>query len=457
MAWLTDYASKYSMLLVLLGLCVLFSLATVAEQQPSPPEAAHQVQWQIGQAPEAWSRVLVVSSGSSEDEAFAFELKRTASALGVDPSTLENAWVTGTPQDARRAIAARDTPPVPSSIGQPPVSLPNAVLPWKIVSSPDTRGWILFDGLQQKFPNLNIEVIAPEATRWPNFLKSKNLINIVNQIVVIAILAVGMTLVILTGGIDLSVGSLIALSAVLCTRAIRDWGGGEDATVFAMILCGSGALAVCALCGTFNGMLIMCFQIPPFIATLSMMLIASGFAFLLSQGQSIDAVPQNFVWLGRGTLMGVPIAVAMMLGIYAVAHFVMTFTTYGRSLYAIGGNAEAARLCGIRVRQWIASTYALSGLLAGLGGLVMASRLRSGDAKYGTMYELYVIAAVVVGGTSLRGGYGTVVGTLIGALIIAVIENGMNLVQIESYMQKVVFGAVILGAVLLDRRSRKLR
>ena len=154
---------------------------------------------------------------------------------------------------------------------------------------------------------------------------------------------------------------------------------------------------------------------------------------------------------------GLPVAVILMACMYAATHIVMRSTVYGRAIYAIGGNAEAARLCGIRVRTVIASSYVLCGLLAGLGGLVMASRLKSGDATYGAMYELYVIAAVVVGGTSLRGGYGSVLGTLVGALIIAVIENGMNLIQIESYMQKVVFGLVILGAVLLDRNARDRR
>jgi ribose transport system permease protein len=309
----------------------------------------------------------------------------------------------------------------------------------------------LFENLEEKFPDADIVLMRSVPTRWPNFLKSNNLINIVDQIVVIAILAVGMTLVILTGGIDLSVGSLIALSSVLCARAIRDWGGGPDASITSMVLAGTLALAACGVCGLFNGSLIVGFGMPPFIATLGTMLMASGLAFILSQGQSIDAVPDNFIWLGRGLVLGLPVAVILMLSLYAMAHWVMQNTTYGRYIYAIGGNAVAAKLCGIRVHYWIVSTYVISSLLAGLGGLVMASRLKSGDAKYGAMYELYVIAAVVVGGTSLRGGYGTVLGTLIGALIIAVIQNGMNLIHIESNTQKVAFGAIILLAVLFDR------
>ena len=290
---------------------------------------------------------------------------------------------------------------------------------------------------------------------WPNFLKPQNLINIVNRIVEIAILAVGMTLVILTGGIDLSVGSLIALSSVVTTTLIRDAFGGVQASASMVALAGLIGVIVCGLCGLANGLFVVGFSIPPFISTLGMMMIASGVAFMISRGQSIDQVPLEFMWLGRGTWLGIPIAVWLMLAIFATAQWVMRMTTFGRSIYAIGGNEVAARLCGVRVGWITAVTYCLSGLLAGLGGLVMASRLGTGDAKYGMMYELYVIAAVVVGGTSLRGGYGSIFGTLIGALIIAVIENGMNLMQIDSYAQKVVFGSIILLAVLVDRLRRQ--
>ena len=260
-----------------------------------------------------------------------------------------------------------------------------------------------------------------------------------------------MTLVILTGGIDLSVGSLIALSSVVTTTLIRDCMGGTEATVGGLIVAGILGVSLCGLFGWINGGLIVGFRIPPFIATLGMMMIASGLAFMISQGQSIDRVPSSFVWLGRSRWLGIPLAVWLMLGIFAIGHGVMVLTTYGRSVYAIGGNEVAARLCGVRVGWITASVYGVSGLLAGLGGLVMASRLGTGDAKYGAMVELSVIAAVVVGGTSLRGGYGTMFGTLIGALIIAVIENGMNLMQLDSYAQKVVFGGIILFAVLIDR------
>lgn len=437
MSAFASLVSKYSTVLVLLSLCIIFSLATVVDQTPNATEAARQVSVELADAD--WEHVLVVSTDNREDVDFADALQRfVADRI---PQGLGSRRVQGTPQVVRKALEA-STAPQEGSLER---------VPLLVVQSPSTQSWTLFDDLPSKFPGREIRLLHARSTRWPNFLKANNLINIVNQIVVIAIIAVGMTLVILIGGIDLSVGSLIALSAVVSTRAIRDWGGGAEATSTTMVLAGLLSLLLCAACGFANGVLVVGFSMPPFIATLGTMLMTSGLAFILSQGQSIDAVPEAFIWLGRGTALGLPVAVWLMLCLYAVAHFVMKHTTYGRWIYAIGGNVEAARLCGIQVKRWILSTYVLSSFLAGLGGLVMASRLKSGDAKYGNMYELYVIAAVVVGGTSLRGGYGTVFGTLVGALIIAVIENGMNLVQIESYTQKVVFGAIILVAVLVDR------
>ncbi len=266
-----------------------------------------------------------------------------------------------------------------------------------------------------------------------------------------------MTLVILTGGIDLSVGSLIALSSVTGAVCIRDVCGGQAAGTAGMVVGAAVGILICGLAGVLSGGVVTLFGIPPFIATLGMMLVASGSAYIIAEGQSINQVPDAFVWLGRGAdLAGLPNAVVLMLVLYAAAHIVMSRTTFGRYVYAVGGNAEAARLSGVPVRRVMLAVYVLCGLLAGLGGIVMASQLKSGAPTYGQMYELYVIAAVVVGGTSLSGGEGRVLGTLVGALIIAVIQNGMNLTGVESYTQKVVLGLVILAAVLLDRlRSRR--
>jgi ribose transport system permease protein len=186
------------------------------------------------------------------------------------------------------------------------------------------------------------------------------------------------------------------------------------------------------------------------------MLVASGLAYNLADGQSINQVPERFIWLGRGAdVLRIPNAVVLMLSLYALAHLMMTRMVIGRYIYAVGGNPEAARLSGVPVRRVLILVYTVCAALAGLGGVVMASQLKSGAPTYGPMYELYVIAAVVVGGTSLAGGQGKIHGTLIGALIIAVIQNGMNLLGVESYTQKIVLGLVILGSVLLDRLKRR--
>jgi ribose transport system permease protein len=209
--------------------------------------------------------------------------------------------------------------------------------------------------------------------------------------------------------------------------------------------------------GMFSGAMVACFSIPPFITTLAMMLIAGGMAYLISDGQSIDRVPESFMWLGRGsTLMRIPVAVVLTAIIYLIAHLAMTRTVFGRYVYAVGGNREAARLSGVSVLGVLILVYTLSGALAGLGGVVMASQLKSGAPTYGHMYELYVIAAVVVGGTSLAGGEGKITGTLIGALILAVIQNGMNLLGFDSNTQKCILGGVLLLAILLDGTRLKL-
>ena len=406
---------------------------TVREQQPTPQEAVEQI-WGGRGASTQWGTV-VVGSESPEDLEFGEAFAAAWKLAGVQAPE-DRVWI-GTPQEIRRKIQAQGTSPL------------------ELILAPGARNWVLFEDIQDKFPDRRLTLRVVSGSRWPNFLKRQNLINVVNRIVEIGILGVGMTLVILTGGIDLSVGSLIALSSVITTTLIRDCMGGTEATVGGWIVAGVLGVGLCGLFGWINGGLIVGFRIPPFIATLGMMMIASGLAFMISQGQSIDRVPSSFVWLGRGRWLGIPLAVWLMLGIFAFGHGLMVLTTYGRSVYAIGGNEVAARLCGVRVGWITASVYGVSGLLAGVGGLVMASRLGTGDAKYGAMIELSVIAAVVVGGTSLRGGYGTMFGTLVGALIIAVIENGMNLMQLDSYAQKVVFGGIILLAVLIDRLRHK--
>ena len=434
---LSRFVSDYGMVFVLILICGYYSLVTWDEQHPNGVEGAEELALRVQQELEGSPRLLIVARSSDEDRDFTRTLEARLAQAGLKPV----ASINGQPADARQAL---------QSIIESGEGLD------AIVTNRITSNWAVFDRLEEQFPSLSgLKIMTPSAYSWPNFLKSENLLNVANQIVVIALIAVGMTLVIVSAGIDLSVGSLVALSAVISTLLIRDAAGAEEASNWAMFWCCLGGVAACGLAGTLSGLMVALFSIPPFIVTLSMMLVASGLAYILAQGQSVYEVPDSFVWLGRGADLGVPNAVILMAALYAVAHVIMTRTTLGRYIYAVGGGPEVARLSGVRVRAVLIFVYGLCGALAGLGGVVMASQLKSGSPTYGQMYELYVIAAVVVGGASLSGGQGKILGTLIGAFIIAVIQNGMNLTGVESYTQKVVLGLIILSAVLLDMVKKR--
>jgi ribose transport system permease protein len=428
------FASDYGIVLALILLCVYFSWATYADQHPVGAAAGSQLARRI--LDRGGGAVLIVARDTREDAEFARAL-----TLDLFEGNLSDVGtVQGQPSDARRELDR--------------VAATGKKLD-VIACTQTTASWAVFDDLAAKYPSLaGVRVMTPQSYRWSNFLKTDNLLNIANQITVIAIIAIGMTLVIITGGIDLSVGSLIALSAVATTLLIRN-AGGVSAPTGAMIGGSLAGIALCGAVGLLSGVMVAIVRIPAFIVTLGMMLVASGIAFILARGQSIYQVPDAFVWLGRGTSFGLPVAVILMLGLYIAAHVFLTRTALGRHIYAVGSNQEAARLSGVPVKRTLLFVYVVSGLLAGLGGVVMASQLKSGAPTYGQMYELYVIAAAVVGGTSLAGGEGKAFGTLIGALIIAVIQNGMNLTGVESYTQKVVLGLVILGAVTLDVLKRR--
>lgn len=429
--------SRSGILLAFGALVAFFSIATWTSRSPEGAEAAPAIVREILREHPPGASVLIALSRTPEDQALAPALNQAAIQSGLRVLGV----LTGDPPEARKRIAELDAAATPIHA---------------FACSRMTSTWRVLTDAPADFSRIG----SPRPLTAPpigssDFLKPANLMNIANQISVIAIVAIGMTLVIITGGIDLSVGSLIALSAVLAARLIRDVGGAYDASPAAMTACSLGAMACTGAVGALTGTVVTRFQVPPFIATLSAMLVASGAAFLLADGQSIHQIPDCFVALGRNTgLLGIPHAVLLVVLLYAAAHVMMTRRRLGRHLLAVGGNYEAARLAGVPVRRVIWMAYVASGLLAGLGGVVMASQLKSGSPTYGTMYELYVIAAVVVGGTSLRGGEGSVLGTLLGALTIAVIQNGMNLLNVESYTQKVILGVVILAAVLADTRSR---
>lgn len=432
-----QFFTAYGMLTVLLLLCVFFSGATTHQEVPTGQEGGETLAAQILARSSHSSGVVIVTqtAGNNADFAAALQARLREAQVPVLDT------ITGDPPQARQALAAL------AQAGKAPTL---------VATTPECRDWAVWNALRTQFPAYaNVEVLAPTPRRRSTFLSSSNLRNIADQIAVIAILAVGMTMVIITGGIDLSVGSLIALAAVVTAWSIRAVGG-VNASSGAMLGACLAAIAVCGAVGVFSGLMITRFRIPPFIATLAMMQVASGLAFMITQGQSIYDISPRFTWLGRGTdLLSIPNAVVLMLVIYVLAHFLMARTRLGRHIYAVGGNAEASRLSGVSIGRTLMCVYLVSGLMAGVGGVITVSQLKAGAPTYGVMYELYVIAAVVVGGTSLSGGEGTIFGTLIGAFIIAVIRNGMNLMNVEPYTQKVVLGLVILGAVLIDRLKRK--
>ncbi|MSR66073.1 MAG: ABC transporter permease [Pedosphaera sp.] len=435
---LSRWSTDYGMVLVLLLLCGFFSVATYTEQSATGEAAAVQVGGLIEKRFGKNAGVIIVAREQAEDIAFADRLHRDLAAAGAQVLAV----IKGEPKDAREALQK-----IIATGGKVDA----------IACTQAAAEWQVFSDLKTDFPLLGEPpLLAPPRLRWPIFLNASNLLNIANQIAVIAVIAIGMTLVIITGGIDLSVGSLIALSAVLAARFIRDDAGGLSATVVGMILASLAAILACGVIGAFSGGMITRFGIPPFIVTLAMMLVGSGLAYTLAEGQSIAEIPDSYMWLGRGAdIFGLPNAVVLMVVLYLLAHVLMSRTKLGRYLYAVGGNREAARLSGVPVQRVIMFAYIASALLAGLGGVFMASLYKSGSATYGNMYELYVIAAVVVGGASLNGGEGKMWGTFIGALTIAVIQNGMNLTNVESYTQKVVLGLVILGSVWLDKIRRR--
>jgi putative xylitol transport system permease protein len=284
------------------------------------------------------------------------------------------------------------------------------------------------------------------ATPSGTFLSGRNLVFVLLQISVNTILASGMTLVILSKGIDLSVGSVVALAGVVgADLAVR----GVPVPVAAAIAIGLGALV-----GFANGASIVFLRVAPFIATLATMTAARGLAYLYTEGVSVGNLPRAFTVWGGGRIGPVPIPVIVAAAVVAVTAVLLGRTVFGRRIYAIGGNEEAARLAGVRVGALKIAIYTMMGALAALGGILLAARLGAGDPKAGQLFELTAIAAVVVGGTSLMGGRGGVWGTVLGALIIGVLDNGLVLMDVSTFWQMVVKGLVILGAVALDRGRR---
>ena len=283
----------------------------------------------------------------------------------------------------------------------------------------------------------------------PHFLTVSNLLNVAQQTSINAIIAVGLTFVIITAGIDLSVGSILAFSGVVLASALQ-----AGCPIPLALLVG---LAVGMACGLVNGVLISFGRIPPFISTLGMMSVARGSALLYTGGRPVSGFSESFRFLATGKILFIPTPVVIMLAVYLIAYFVLNRTKFGRYTYAIGGNEEAAILSGVNVKLHKAMVYGVCGMLSGLGAIILTARLNSAQPIAGMMYELDAIAATVIGGTSLMGGQGSVIGTLIGAFIMGVLRNGLNLLGVSSFFQQVVIGSVIIIAVLMDMALKKQR
>jgi ribose transport system permease protein len=282
----------------------------------------------------------------------------------------------------------------------------------------------------------------------PNFATESNIMNIVRQSSINTVLAAGMTFVIITGGIDLSVGSILGATAVMSMVTSLS----PELGLLSIPVALMGGL----LMGTLNGVMVAYIGLPPFIATLGTYTALRGAAYLLAGGTTVINNNITFEWIGNSYLGSIPWLVVIGFVVIAICWFILRKTTLGMHVYAVGGNANAARLTGIKVGMVLTFVYALSGLLAGLGGIMSASRLYSANGNLGVGYELDAIAAVVLGGTSLSGGIGSITGTLIGALIIAAMNNGMTLMGVSYFWQLVIKGCVIIIAVLIDKyRTRK--
>jgi ribose transport system permease protein len=389
--------SDYGMILALIVLCILFSVLTLKEQMPEDSAAAAQLIERIKNEFKKSDIILAVGEVNKDSAPFAEKLGEELKKSGFSNTRV----VVGVPRDLRLALDD-----ITAKAGKPAA----------IATSGDVTKWRVIELIPEQYPAFSAcKLLAPESYMWPDFLKRSNLLAIVDRIVVIAVIAIGMTMVIITAGIDLSVGSLIALSAVIGTLLMKKMGGLQAPASVVLLGFLVGMLS-CGIVGALGGFVVARFKVAPFITSLGIMMMARGLAFMITGGFSIYQVPKALPWLGQGRSFGIPNTVVLLVVLYVVAHIFMAHTRLGRYIYAVGGNKEAARLSGVPVKFVIVFVYVISSLAAGLGGCIQASQLNTGTPNIGIMYELYVIAAVVVGGTSLSGGSGRILGTLIGAL-----------------------------------------
>lgn len=285
----------------------------------------------------------------------------------------------------------------------------------------------------------------------PRFIEPTNLVNVMMQIAINALLATGMTFVILTGGIDLSVGSVAALAGIASTVAIKLLPNAGILTSVGVIL--ATAIVIGSICGAFTAFNISRFKVAPFIATLAMMSVARGFAYVYTESKPVFGLPDSFGWMGLRYIGPIPVMVIIMVIVLITAHIVLTRTCFGRYVYAVGSNEEVSKLSGINVAKIKFYVYMISAILAALGGAVLASRLQAGQPNAAQGYELNAIAAVAMGGTSMSGGRGGIAQTTLGLIIIGIINNALSLLGVSSYWQTIAMGAIILVAVIFDQNK----
>jgi ribose transport system permease protein len=344
---------------------------------------------------------------------------------------------------------------MPSGQGVANAALSSSAAPVSVRSETTITGPL--DRLRERFSHAAAESTAAAALivlfvalsfASPHFLTADNLFNIGSQTAVIAIIAAAQTLVIITKGIDLSVGSVAALAGVVAAITVRDFG--FDVWTAAAI-----AIAVGAAAGAVNGLLIAAARLPPFIATLGTMSVGRGLVFIVTGAVGVYSLPESFQLIGNGEIAGVPFAIIVTVLVAAGTGAMLSQTRFGQHVYAMGSNLEAARRSGIPVRRNLLQVYVLAGALVGLGGMIAASRVNSGQPNYGIGLELDVIAAAVIGGASLFGGQGRIAGTLIGAFLIALVRNGSVLLGINIHYQQVIVGLIIWAAVYFDQYRRR--
>jgi ribose transport system permease protein len=358
----------YGMVLVLIVLCLFFSILTLEEQMPEGSDAITEIVEQINGRFDKSDIILATGAAKRDSALVAEKVGERLKEAGYSKAQV----VVGTPRDLKLALDEI------KSEGSRPTA---------IATSGDVVKWRVIELMPQNYPDFSgCKLLTPKAYMWPDFLKRSNLLAIVDRIVVIAVIAIGMTMVIITAGIDLSVGSLIALAAVISTLIMKKLGGLQAPAWVVLVGFLAGTMC-CGVIGAVGGFIVSRFKVAPFITTLSVMMIARGLAFMITEGYSIYQVPRALPWLGQGHSLGVPNTVILLVVLYVAAHIFMVHTRTGRYIYAVGGNQEAARLSGVPVKSVIVFVYVVSSLAAGLGGCIQASQLNTGAPNIGVMYE----------------------------------------------------------------------